>query len=383
MSTKERIDALLAAAVKDGVAPGVVAVAATADEVIYRGAVGTGGNGPLSPDSVVYIASMTKLLTAIAALQQVEKGTLTLDAPIATVLPELTELQVLEGYDADGAEIARPAKSQPTLRQLLTHTGGFAYNFWNERIDRYTREHDVPTIVASRELTLFNPLVADPGTEWNYGHHLEWVGKAVERVSGLNLEDYLRQNVFGPLQLTGSGFVLGERRERLASMNVRTEDGGTTPIDLVIDQEPEFYMGGGGLYSTPEDYLTVLRMLLNGGTLGGVTILSQKTIEEARDNHIGELTVGRLVTTDPASTFDVEFLPGTTKKWSLLGMYNVEDTPGGRSAGSLFWAGLSNTFFWVDWTRGHAGALFTQMLPFADPRILAVFDEFEDAVREL
>lgn len=383
MSTTGDIDLLLSNAVNAGVAPGIAAIAADAERVLYRGAAGTRGDAPMSTDSVCWIASMTKLVTIIGALQLVERGSVSLDSPMAEILPELADRMVIEGFDADGVEILRPARVPLTFRHLLTHTAGFAYDFWSDDITRYAARHGVPGIIACDNATLANPLVAEPGSSFVYGTSTEWVGKVIETVSGLDLEQYIQRNIVAPIGLTDTGFRIGSRRARLARMNARTEDGFSTPIEVEVPQDPAFYMGGGGLYSTAEDYITLLQVLLAGGSRGGVRILGEDTIRDARNNHIGDLTVGPLKTSAPTTSYDVNFLPGATKKWSLFGLLNVEATPGGRSAGSLFWAGLSNCYFWVDWERGHAGALFTQMLPFADPKILSVYDRFEDAVRDL
>ncbi|MER5669642.1 serine hydrolase domain-containing protein [Pseudonocardia alni] len=321
--------------------------------------------------------------TAVAVLQQVERGSLDLDGPIARVLPEMADLPVLDGFDDGGRALLRPAATELTLRHLLTHTGGCAYDFWNADVARYQQLHDVPGIIACQEVTLRNPLLRDPGSGWEYGPHIDIAGRVVERVTGRTLEDYFRDNVFGPLGMDSSGFAIGDRRPRLVGMNARAADGTTDPMEFEIPQEPEFHMGGGGLYSTPDDYLRLLQALLRGGELDGARVLDSATLEMAKGNHIGDLTVGVITTADPGASYDVDLLPGTTKKWSLLGMLNVEETPDDRSAGSLFWAGLSNCYFWVDWERGHAGALFSQLLPFADPAVLEVFDRFENSVRGL
>jgi CubicO group peptidase (beta-lactamase class C family) len=165
-------------------------------------------------------------------------------------------------------------------------------------------------------------------------------------------------------------------------MNFRTPDG-LASIEFEMTQDPEFLMAGGAMYGSPADYLTLLRMILGGGEVDGVPILREDTVNEALSNQIGDLTIGKITSVDPGSSNDVEFLPGTTKKWSLLGMLNVEETPGGRSAGSLFWAGLPNAYYWVDRDKGNAGVLFTQILPFGDVAVLELFDRFENAVRAL
>jgi methyl acetate hydrolase len=380
----DSIDRLLAGAVERGEIPGTAALAANAGGVTYRGAFGTrGGGARWTPDTVAWLASMSKMIVCIGALQLVERELLDLDVPLGGLLPQLAEPQVLTGFDDEGGPLVRPAAAPVTLRALMSHTAGNGYHFWDADVLRYQQGCGLPSVIECREAALSTPLMFDPGTSWEYGVNIDWVGKAVERASGLSLERYLRENVLDPLGMTSTSFILtDERRRRLAGMYARTPDG-LVPIDFEITQEPEFFMAGGAIYGSPEDYLTLLRMLLANGTLDGARILRPETVTEAMRNQIGDLTIGGFASVDPASSYDVEFMPGITKKWGLLGMINGEATPGGRSAGSLFWAGLCNSYYWVDWANGNAGVLFTQILPFGDPAVIRLFDEFEGVARTL
>jgi CubicO group peptidase (beta-lactamase class C family) len=226
-----------------------------------------------------------------------------------------------------------------------------------------------------------SPLMFDPGERWEYGPSIDWVGQAVERVSDQTLEDYFRQHIFQPLGMPDTGFVLGpSRRERLASMHLRPQAGSLKVIKFEVPQQPEVYGGGHGLYSTGPDYLRFLRMLLGNGELDGVRILEPETVVELMRNQIGELNVGPLKTVLPSNSNDAEFFPGMPKKWGLACMLNVEQAPVGRSAGSLAWAGLANTYYWIDTTRRVAGILLTQILPYADPEVLGLLDGFEAAI---
>lgn len=383
-SVSDEIDIVLSGAVERGEVPGVAALVGDRDGVTYSGAFGTrGGDAAFTTDTVAWLASTTKALVVVAALQLVERGQLDLDAPLGALLPQLANPSVLEGFDDDGTPRIRPARTAVTLRNLMSHTAGNAYHFWDANALRYQTDNGLPGITECREATLTTPLMFDPGTAWEYGMNIDWVGKAVEAVTGQPLGDYLRTGVLDPLGMADTTFRLsGEHRTRLAGMNARTPDG-LVAIEFEIPQEPEFQMGGGGMYGSPADYLRFLRMLLRNGELDGTRILAPETVDEARRNQIGDLTVGPIPTVDPASSNDVDFLPGTTKKWSLLGMLNVEQTPGGRSAGSLFWAGLCNSYFWVDWDRGDTGLIVTQILPFADQPVLDLFDRFEETSRKL
>jgi CubicO group peptidase (beta-lactamase class C family) len=259
------IDNLLRDAAKAGEVPGVVAMAATTDEVIYAGAFGRRwlpDGPPMTLDTVFWIASMTKAMTSTAAMLLVEQGRLGLDAPIGNVLPELAAPRVLEGFGADGKPKLRAAKRPITLRHLLTHTSGFAYEFWNPDLMRYREKMGVPELMSCTNASLNLPLMFDPGERWEYGISIDWIGKAVERVSDQILEDYFRENLFGPLGMKDTGFQLPAERSRVAGVHARHDNGSLERIAFEMPQEPEFQMGGGGLYGTAADYLAFERMFL-------------------------------------------------------------------------------------------------------------------------
>jgi methyl acetate hydrolase len=375
------IDAVLRRAVEAGRAPGVVAVAGTDRvPVAYQGAFGVrdaAGGGALAPDSVFWIASMTKAVTSTAAMQLVERGRLDLDRPAGDVLPELRSPQVLEGFDAAGAPRLRPATRPITLRHLLTHTAGFSYDVWNADVGRYMKQAGVPGIITCQDEALRLPLVFDPGERWEYGINIDWAGKMVEAASGRRLGDYFREHIFDPLGMADTAFRISPAmRERLVRVHARQPDGSFVPIELEIPQDPEFEMGGGGLYSTAPDYLKFARVFLRDGA----PILKPETVAEMARNQIGDIDVGLLKTVQPQSSADAEFFPGLEKKWGLAFMINAADAPTGRSAGSLAWAGLANTYVWIDPRRRVAGVILMQLLPFADPGALATFAEFEGEV---
>jgi CubicO group peptidase (beta-lactamase class C family) len=387
MAVRTAMDDVLEQAVVAGDIPGVVAMAADANGVVYQGAYGrrtAGGDAEMTLDTVFWIASMTKAVTSVAAMQQVERGNLSLDEPIGAVLPELADPQVLEGFDEAGVPRLRPARTPITLRRLLTHTAGYSYHIWNADVVRYMEHANVPSIITCEMAAIRMPLVFDPGERWEYGINIDWAGQAVEKVSGLGLNQYLRQEIFEPLGMADTGFVLrSEQRTRLAGMHVRAEDGTLSPIEFEIPQAPEFYMGGGGLYSVAGDYLTFLQMLLHGGTLNGAQILQQESVAEMGSNQIGDIPVTRMLTVDPGSSRDAEFFPGMPKRWGLGYMISTEATPTGRSAGSGAWAGLANTYFWLDPTRQLTGLILTQILPFGDPAVLGTFERFEQAIYDV
>ncbi len=384
MEVRTDADRVLEEGVKAGAAAGVVAVAADAKGIVYAGAAGeraAGSGVPMTLDTVFWMASMTKAITSTAALQQVEHGRLELDQPLSEVLPELAEIQVLEGFDAAGKPKLRPAKRPITLRQLLTHTAGFTYDIWNADMGRYMASEGIPGIIECRNATLKTPLVFEPGERWEYGINLDWVGKAVEKVSDRSLEDYFKAYIFGPLGMGDSGFLIGaDQRRRLAGMHARLPDGSLAQIEFELTQTPEFFMGGGGLYSTTGDYVTFLRALLNDGSLEGVRILAPETVADMNRNHIGDINVTKLESVIPASSNHAEFFPGMAKKWGLAYMISNERADTGRSAGSLAWAGLGNTYYWLDPAAKLTGVICTQILPFADQQALDLFAGWETAV---
>jgi CubicO group peptidase (beta-lactamase class C family) len=289
---------------------------------------------------------MTKAITSVAAMQQVEKGKLSLDEPLSKVLPQLDDIKVLEGFDAEGAPTLRAPKRPVTLRHLLTHTAGFTYDIWSLDMVRYQQQQGVPGIIECRDVTLMTPLLFDPGERWEYGINIDWAGKAVEKVSGQRLEGYFKEHIFGPLGMKDSGFVLGpDQRKRLATMHARTPEGALAAIEFEMPQEPEFYMGGGGLYSTAPDYLNFLQMLLHGGSFNGARVLQPDTVAEMNRNQIGDIQVTMLKTAIPESSNDAEFFPGMAKRWGLGYMISLEAAHTGRSEGSVAWAGLGNTYY--------------------------------------
>jgi methyl acetate hydrolase len=379
-----KIDEPLRAAVERGDVPGVVAMAATRDEVVYQGAFGRRAlpdGAAMTTDTVFWIASMTKAITSTAAMQLVEQGKLTLDVPIADVLPELSAPQVLTGFGPSGEPVLRPTKRAITLRHLLTHTSGFVYDIWNAEMGRYMETKKIPGIISCQNAALTLPLVFDPGDRWDYGIGTDWAGKAVERVSGQRLGDYFDEHLFGPIGMRDTGFKLTDwRRSRLAGMHARGEDGTLARMDFELPQEPEFQMGGGGLYGTASDYLAFQRVILNGGRVNGHTVLKPETVRQMTTNSIGDLNVQPLNTVVPHLSHDAEFFPGMPKKWSTGFMISTQPVPGRRSSGSLAWAGLGNTYFWIDPAKGIAGVILMQLLPFADPKALDVLDDFENEV---
>ena len=384
MNLKQRADKVLAGAVSAGAVPGVVAIATNREGTIYEGAFGerTLGSGvAMTLDTVGWIASMTKAITSVAAVQCVERGQIDLDAPASKVCPQIAEAQVLTGFDANGRPTYRAPRRPVTLRHLLTHSAGFSYEIWNADIAKVQAALDIPSVTSCKNKALTLPLLFDPGERWEYGINIDWAGKMVEAVSGKKLGAYLKENLFDPLGMTSTAFrITPDMRQRLAGMHLRGPDGKLGPMPFELDQEPEFEMGGGGLYSTMGDYLKFVRMVLNSGQLGGQRVLKPETVVTALTlNHMGDARVSNLKTNHPL-TNDAEFFPGVNKSWSLAFQINHDAAPTGRPAGGLMWAGLANSYYWIDTTTGVGGVFLTQIFPFCDTGSLPTFYAFETAV---
>ncbi|MER9170605.1 beta-lactamase family protein [Mesorhizobium australicum] len=375
------IDMAMDQAVRDGTVAGVVATAAGPDSMIYEGTFGkanTVTGATMRTDTVFWLLSMTKAFTATACMQLIEQGRINPEDDAAKYLPQLANPMVLEGFDSDGKPRLRPAKRAIKVRHLLTHTSGYTYSIWSDALTRYENVTGMPDIATCKNGAFLAPLEFDPGERWQYGISMDWVGKLVEAVSDQSLEVYFRENIFAPLGMTDSGFLIGSKQKaRVATFHNRREDGGFTPAPFEMPQRPEFFMGGGGGFSTPRDYMAFLRMLLNGGTHKGVRVLKPETVESMMRNQIGDLDVHAMRTAQPAYSQSFDQFPGEPHKWGYSFDINTLPGPNGRSAGSISWAGLLNCYFWLDPVRKVTGAIFTQLLPFYDEKVVKLYGTFE------
>jgi len=378
------IDAALRAAVENGAVAGVVAAGATPKGVVYEGAFGQANveaGTPMAADTVFWLLSMTKPITATACMQLVEQGRLHLDQNAGEILPQLASPKVLEGFDADGKPRLRPARRPLTVRHLLTHTSGYTYANWSEALTRYERATGLPDIATLRNDAFNAPLEFDPGERWEYGIGMDWIGKLIEQVTDQSLEVYFREKIFQPLGMKDSGFLIGsEQKRRVAALFNRQPDGSLVAAPFEMPQRPEFFMGGGGAFSTPQDYLRLLRALVNAGSLDGVRILRPETLARMRTNQIGDLDVHEMRTAAPAWSNSFDQFPGQRHKWGFSFDINEQPGPHGRAAGSMSWAGLLNCYFWIDPVKDVTGALFTQIRPFYDDRVVSLYGAFESGL---
>ncbi len=385
--TLPQVDVALRTGVSAEDVPGVVAMAATDAGVVYEGAFGSRRihDGPtMTRDTIFRVASMVKLITSVAALRLVEQGRLSLEAPVPGIDPVLAEPQVLDGFDPAGKPVLRPAKRPISLHDLLTHTAGFVYRLWDSGALNYYKALDkLPS--GERSKLPHNPLMFDPGERWQYGGNIDWVGRIVQAVSGEPLDAHFRKHIFDPLGMNDTGFVISPAQwARVASGHRRLSDGSLQAEprehDPKVAPASRSFTGGGGIYSSASDYLTLIRMLMNGGALGDVRILRPDTVALMGQNQIGRIDVGVLRTTVPAVSSDVNFFPGIKLKWGFGHMITMEPVPEGRSAGSLTWAGIYNTYYWIDPKKRVAAVFMTQVRPFADERVLRVYRRFERSV---
>lgn len=360
--------------------PAVSARAAAKPGTIFRGAAGAARE-----DAIFRIFSMTKAVTSVAALQLVERGQLRLDEPAARWLPALGRLEVLEGFDEKtGQPRLRPARAAVTARHLLTHTAGFAYEFTSEALARFVQATGRSGMADLRRGLLEAPLLFDPGAGWHYGTSTDWLGRLVEAVSGQALGDYFRAQIFDPCGMTETGFSIPEEKwGRIAVNFQRGEDGQLWESPFPPPRAPQFSSGGGGLLSTAEDYSRFLAMVLNGGRGERGRVLSPETVEQMGRNQIGALSAGKLKSAMPMFARDADFHPGFEDKFGFGFLLNETAYEGGRSAGSMAWAGAANTYFWVDRARGVQGIVLMQLLPFFDGACTGLFRDFERAVYEL
>ena len=368
------LEDLLKRGVEDAVAPGLAAAVLRTDGEILVASAGVRGLDnpvPLTLDTIFYIASCTKPVTSVAALQLVERGYVALDEPIGDIIPDLADPEVLTGFDASGAPMIRPARSKITLRHLLTHTSGLAYDFSSVELTRYLqsknldfRQPEPPPI----------PLLFDPGKGWTYGIGIDWVGRLIESLTGEGLEVYCAANIFEPLNMSDTTFFPSpDQRARKASVHFHASGGVfiVAPFEMPITRH--FWMGGAGLNAPVSDYMKFLAELAGGGR----SLLGPDMFQEMMKNQVGSFSAGSIVTADPMVSLNYRSFFDFPGQHGLAGVLNPEAVCGGRSKGSMSWAGITNCYYWIDPTLGAAGILMSQVMPFGDHGILDLFRRLE------
>ena len=365
--------------------PGVVAMVTDRDGDIYSGASGERriGGDPMTEDTVFAIFSTTKAIAGTTALQCVEDGLLDLDALAKEYAPAIGNLQVIDGFDDSGQPRLRAPKSDVTTRQLMLHTAGFGYDFFNEDYKRLAEEHGQPSVVTGSRASIETPLLFDPGEKWEYGTNIDWVGQVVEGIRGKRLGEVMSERVFAPLGMTDIAFTRTDNmKSRTATIHARGEDGSLTPMDeFALPDDPAVHMGGHGLYGSVPEYMKFIRMWLNDGAGPNGRVLKPETVDWAvKGALVPPQKVTMLPGVIPSLSNDAEFFPGLAKDWSYTFMVNSEEAPTGRPAGAIGWAGLANCFYWIDRANGVGGYWATQILPFGDPESFTGYMDFETAV---
>ena len=371
---------------KNGV-PGVIAMATNCSGNIYEGAFGKrdlSQSADMTTDTVMAIFSCTKAVTGVAVMQLVEEGKIGLHDAAKRYVPEIADIMVLEGFDANGEPKVRPPKSDITVSQLLLHTAGFGYDFFNHDLVKYGAAKNVPSVVSASLASMRSVLLHDPGTAWEYGSNIDWVGKVVESVRGKRLGEVMKERIFTPLGMKDTAFIISaSMRPRLATMHARSPDGVmSTMAGFELTQEPEQHMGGHGLYSTIGDYMKFVRMVLNDGAApdGAARVLKAETLAMMTANALGDMKIKMLPGAIPSLSNDAEFFPGMPKSWGYTWMINDEQAPTGRPAGAVAWAGLANLYYWIDRKNKVGGMWGTQILPFVDGVSVPGYLDFEKTV---
>ena len=384
---KQAADTILNYSVnRAGGVPGVVAMATDRTANFYEGSAGKralGNDQAMTLDSVMAIFSTTKALTGTCIMQLVEEGKIRLDDAASKYVPEIAELQVLDGFDAAGQPRTRPAKREITVNDLMLHISGLCYEFFSDDDLKYRTAKGIPTVVSSSFASIRTVLLHEPGERWTYGPNIDWLGRIVEQQRGKRLGEVMAERVFGPLGMQDIGFMMSDSmKARLAVLHDRAQDGKLTPLpDLILPQPPEMDMGGHGLYASVGEYMKFIRMFLNDGAGPNGRVLKAETVEQMSKNGLpGNLTSGGWKTSIPSLSNDGEFDPGITKTWAYTFQRNEEPAATGRPAGSLSWAGLGNLFYWIDRKNGIGGFWGSQILPFQDVASYPGYVDFEAAV---
>ncbi|KIV77138.1 hypothetical protein PV11_08962 [Exophiala sideris] len=384
-------------------APGVVFVAVNKQgETIFEhasGKVGVGKSQSMTMDNVFWIASCTKMITGIACMQLVEQGKLSLDDSdlVEKLAPELKAVQVWQ----DGKLV--PKKKRITLRMLLSHTAGFGYAFFDERLNDWAGPVGLDEFSGSYHDYLTQPLVNQPGEVWEYGINVDWAGQLVERASGLKLNDYFLQHIFKPMGLSHiTMFPTDEMKKDLAYMNSRAPDGKLSlnkdghlnrrPLYASTQQEIEatFHAGGAGCFAKPTDYTQIIAVLLNDGVHAptGERILKKETVDLMFTNQIPDMPNFGRQAIAPFKPHLANALPelypephDIPQGWGLTFFLHLKDSAV-HSEGTGWWAGLPNLFWYADRKRGIGGMIASQIIPFGDLKILGLWANIEAGLNE-
>ena len=393
-----QLDPIFQAAIDAKTVPGVAGVAMdVSGKVLFskgygHTTFGDANSAKVTPQTSCVVFSCSKLVTCVAALQLVEQGKLNIQDPAKKYVPEIAKIQRLHGFHADGSPDLRPPEKDILVLHLFTHTAGFSYDFFDQDTLKYRiAAGETPCAYMSRNAREdFNtPLLFEPGSAYSYGISIDWLGFIVASISGLTLAEYADKHIIQPLGLKNMGVSLSEEQEKnFLTVCAKDVDGNLTPSPVKLPENPEVYGGGHFLYSSCEDYANFLVTIVNNGThpITNVQILKPDTVRDyiftdmipavgCSDKGIGDITASV-----PALSRTGTFLPGVKKGWSLGVMMANEQVPNGRRKTSGSWAGLGNSYYWMDPVAGKLGFVVSGILPFFDPDILHLVDALERAV---
>jgi CubicO group peptidase (beta-lactamase class C family) len=337
------------------------------------GVMDLGRGDPMVADAIFRICSMTKPITAVAAMQLVDQGTIVLDDPVSRFIPAFSNVQVFTGGSAAAPELRAPARPL-TVRDLLTHTGGLTYGMFEPHpvdsmyvaanlINHATTLEEF----ANRAATM--PLRFDPGTRWNYGIGLDIMGRVIEVASGQSFDAYLQEHLFAPLGMTETGFTIRAGTEsRIPTLYAPGPDGALVPLPVPVcgDHGPSqrLLSGGGGLVSTAGDYLRFAQMLLNGGELDGQRVLSSGSAAAIMQN---QLDPALLPLPSAAAVLGALDRPGQGHGFGGGVLLDADATPIADAPGVYRWMGYAFTFFWIDPTEELIGIVMAQYVPTVPP----------------
>ncbi|GAQ03718.1 acyltransferase LovD [Aspergillus lentulus] len=353
-------------------------------DAIYSSIQGTQTADPAGPpvteDSIFWVASLTKIVTAVAVMIVVERGLISLDDDVGKVVPELAAPEVLTGFDEDGKPIVNRTEKKLTLRHLLTHTSGFTYSLMSENLQKWAAYHgrNIDHTQGTYE-SITHPLIFEPGEDWRYGPGVDWAGRVVEVLSGKRLGEFIHENICHPLNLQSTTFhpeTLPDFEKRKVEIALRTEDGSLTLTKEIFPLPTPDDLGGGSLYSTPREFTKFLSAIL----AGGAGVIKPESVDEIFRPQLPEavrIRLNQLINMPEAQAMKWFFTTGDQVDFGLAVAVTVGDVPDGRADGTVSWGGHTNTHFWIDRKTGICATSFFQHLPPSDPQVIALRDEFE------